>query len=418
MKRAIMLALIVLLAAATVFAGGQKSSGGSSGQTTLRFMGYNPESSRATYLKLLADKLPGIKIQFEYVNLDNFNNVLSAQLQAGNAPDIIEVGGETKLLAKAGYLLDITNQPFAGKYADSGYAAYSVDGKRYATPMQSWYEGIFYNKKIFRENGLSIPKSLNQFIQLHKDLKAKGIKPQAMGAQSWEPMMKQSIGIVNNEFYSKPAGKGFDEKFDRGEAKLADAWLPFVTEWSRMISEGCLTPDMLGVDYNQALTEFAAGKAAMLELGPWGVNDIMAQDPNFELGMFPIPGLSDGPGWLVGGPGSALAINARSKNIEAALKVLELTATPEAQAALIKDNAGSSFLTGFSSELGPIYADCAEAFKQGNVYAPWVAVWSFGNPIVEAYGKALQEVLSGTKTIKKALEDADAMNDTMRAAMK
>ena len=230
--------------------------------------------------------------------------------------------------------------------------------------------------------------------------------------------MKQSIGIVNNEFYSKPAGKGFDERFDRGEAKLVDAWLPYVTEWSRMITEGCLTPDMLGVDYNQALTEFATGRAAMLELGPWGVNDIMAQDPNFELGMFPIPGLSEGPGWLVGGPGSGLAINARSRNIEAALKVLELTATPAAQAALIKDNAGSSFLIGFSSELGPIYADCAEAFRQGNVYAPWVAVWSFGNPIVEGYGKALQEVLSGTKTIRRALEDADAINDTMRASMR
>jgi raffinose/stachyose/melibiose transport system substrate-binding protein len=133
-----------------------------------------------------------------------------------------------------------------------------------------------------------------------------------------------------------------------------------------------------------------------------------------NLGMFPIPGLSEGVGWLVGGPGSALAINAKSKHIEQALKVLDLTATPAAQEALIKDNAGSSYLVGVRADLGEIYSDCEEAFQAGNVYAPWVAVWEFGNPIVEEYGKSLQEVLAGTKTIKEALNDADEICRTLR----
>jgi raffinose/stachyose/melibiose transport system substrate-binding protein len=133
-----------------------------------------------------------------------------------------------------------------------------------------------------------------------------------------------------------------------------------------------------------------------------------------HLRMFPIPGLSDGPGWLVGGPGSALAINAKSKHIDQALELLDLTATPEAQEALIKDNAGSSFLIGVSADLGEIYADCEEAFQAGNVYAPWVAVWEFGNIIVEEYGKSLQEVLAGNSTIKQALINADEINRMMR----
>jgi len=230
-------------------------------------------------------------------------------------------------------------------------------------------------------------------------------------------MMKQSIGLVNNEFYSKPENKGFDEKFDKGEAKLADAWLPAVTEWYKVIQEGCLTQDMLGLSYEQAMDEFATGKAAMWESGPWAYNDIMAKDPNFELGMFPIPGVKEGPGWLIGGPGSGLAINAASKNIAAALQVLDKTATPEAQAALIKDNAGSSYLLGVNADLGATYTDCSEAFKAGNVYAPWTSAWTSGNPIVEAYGKSLQEVLAGTKTIEQALKDADDMNDQMRQSL-
>lgn len=383
----------------------------------IRLMAYNSEASRATYLELLKEKLPNINIIFEFVALDNFNNVLNAQLQAGQGPDIIEVGGETRLLANAGYLMDLTDEAFTAKYAEAGLSPYTVAGKVYAQPLQSWYEGIFYNKALFREAGVEVPKTFDAFIQLHKDLSAKGIKPQTMGAQSWEPMMKQSIGYVNNEFYADLANAGFDEKFDRGEASLAEAWLPYVQEWSRMIDEGCLVPDMLGMSYDQALDEFATGKAAMWESGPWAVNAILEKNPDIELGMFPIPGSKEGPGWLVGGPGSALAANAKTEHRDEVMQILELTATPEAQQALIKDNAGSSFLKGVEIDLGDIYADCDEAFKAGNVYAPWTAVWTSGNPIVEGYGKSLQEVLAGTKTVEQALKDADEINETMRESL-
>lgn len=390
---------------------------GSGEQVELRLMAYNAETTRATYLALLKEKFPEIKITFEFVALDNFNNVLNSQLQAGQGPDIIEVGGEARLLANAGYLMDLTSQSFVGKYAQAGLTPYSVDGKVYATPLQSWYEGIFYNKAIFKEHGIEVPKSLDAFIQIHKDLSAKGIKPQTMGAQSWEPMMKQSIGVVNNEFYSDPANKDFDDQFNAGEAKVSEAWLPYVEEWSKVITEGCLTQDMLGLSYDQALDEFATGKAAMWESGPWAVGTILEKNPEIELGMFPIPGLEEGPGWLVGGPGSAFAVNAKTEHAEEVMKILEFTATEEAQLALIKDNAGSSFLTGVEVDLGDIYTDCEEAFKAGNVYAPWTASWISGNPIVEGYGKSLQEVLAGTKTVKEALEDADEINDTMRETL-
>ena len=417
MKKFTAIMLIMIIALSSVFAQGSKEEAKTEGPVEIRLMAYNSETSRQTYLKLLEEKFPGVKINYQFVSLDNFNNVLNSQLQAGEGPDIIEVGGETRLLANAGYLMDLTDEEFTGRYAQAGLSPYTVNGRVYANPLQSWYEGIFYNKAIFREAGVEIPRSLDEFIALHKTLAEKGIKPQTMGAQSWEPMMKQSIGVVNNEFYSDPANKEFDEKFNRGEAKLAEAWLPYVEEWSRVITEGCITPDMLGLSYDQALDEFATGKAAMWESGPWAVNTIMEKDPNFELGMFPIPGIKEGDGWLVGGPGSALAVNAKTKHPEIVKEILEFTATPEAQQALVKDNAGSSFLTGVEIDLGDIYTDCAAAFANGNVYAPWTAAWISGNPIVEGYGKSLQEVLAGTKTIEQALMDADEINDIMRDSL-
>lgn len=389
----------------------KESSAKDDGVVKLRMMGYNAESSRATYLKYLDEKLPEIEIEFEFVSQDNFDNVLNSQLQAGEGPDIMELGGQTRLLANTNYLLDLSDQEFISKYADAGIQPYTIDGKVYAAPLQSWYEGIFYNKAIFEENGLSVPKTWDEFIELHKKLEEKGVKAQTMGAQSYEPMMKQSIALVNNEFYSDESNKDFDEKFNKGEASLAEGWLPAVEEWYKIIEEGCLTEDMLGLSYDQALDEFATGKAAMWQCGPWAVETIKEKNPDLDFGMFPIPGTNaDEPGWLVGGPGSAFAINAKSEHVEEALKVLELTATEEAQQALVKDNAGSSFVEGVEIDLGEIYADCDEAFKAGHVYAPWTAVWTNGNAVTEGYGKSLQEVLAGTKTVEDALKDADQIN--------
>lgn len=397
----------------------QPAKAEAAGETVkLRMMGYNAESVRATYLQYLSEQLPGIEIEFEFVSQDNFDNVLNSQLQAGEGPDIVELGGQTRLLAKAGYLLDLTGQDFLASYQEAGIQPYTTDGKVYATPLQSWYEGIFYNRTIFQENGIEIPKTWDEFIAVHKTLEAAGIKAQTMGAQSYEPMMKQSIALVNNEFYSKAENSGFDEQFNQGEGVLAVSWLPAVTEWYKIIEAGCLTEDMLGLSYDQALDEFATGKAAMWQCGPWAVETILSKNPELNLGMFPIPGTNaEEPGWLVGGPGSAFAINANSEHVEQALQVLEATATKEAQLALIQDNAGSSFVKGVEADLGDIYTECDAAFAAGHVYAPWTAAWDNGNAVTEGYGKSLQEVLAGSKSVEEALNDADGINNDLREAL-
>lgn len=384
---------------------------------SLRMLAYNAMSVRTTYLAFLEDKLPGIKLAYDTVPLDYYGSTLSSELLSGNGPDIIEVGGETRLLASTGRLLDLTDQAFVASFKKEGILPYSVGGKVYAVPLQSWFEGVYYNKDIFEKYGLNPPWNFEDFLSLHKTLKSLGVKAQIMGAQSWEPLMKQSIALVNSEFYADPKNACFDVAFDKGDTTLESSWLPAVTLWSRMISEGCLTPDMLSYSYEQAMEEFALGKAAMWQSGPWSLNEILRINPNIRLGMFPIPGTREDEGWLVGGPGSALAVNTNSKNKQAAISVLAATATNEAQAALVKDSKGLSYVSGVETDLGPVFDGCAGAIAKGHVYAPWTTAWSYGNPVVEAYGKALQEVLAGTKTVEQALRDADQTNSSLRKAI-
>ncbi len=414
----LMLSSLVLAGCGKTDETGSKESASGAGQSEkkvkIRIMGYNKEETRKSYLDYLKEKLPNVDIEFQFVDLKSFENMLRTQLAAGEGPDIFETSGSGAVYANAGYVEDLTDAPFTGKYNDTGLMRYQ--GKVYTIPLQSWFEGIWYNKDIFEKQGLTPPKTWDEWMAIHDKLRQAGIKPQAMGAKSWEPMMKQSMGMLLNEFYAKAENKDFDTAFSEGTKAVSGSWNDAVTKWTETIQKGNLTKDMLGIDYDQAQDEFATGKAAMWESGPWAAEALKQKNPNLNMGMFPIPGLAEGTGWLIGGPGSAFAVNKQSKHKDVVMQILELTATPEAQEALIKDNFGSSFLKGVDVQLPPEYADSAEAFKEGHVYAPWIT-WPFG-AIAEDYGKALQEVLTGAKTVDDALKVLDDKAEQQRKSLK
>ncbi|OPH49327.1 hypothetical protein BC351_37260 [Paenibacillus ferrarius] len=399
--------------AASTESGAKKSQ-----KVTIKIAGFNKEEGRKTYLEMLKEKFPNYDIQYQFIDNKQYSNVVTTYLASGEGPDILE-GGDAKWAA-AGYLEDLTSQPFVSKYYETGLKPFTVGGKVYSIPLQSWFEGIWYNKDLFVKAGIQPPKTFDDWMKAHDALRAAGIKPQAMGAKSWEPMMKQSIGVALNDFYSKPENKNFDEEFGKGSKKLFDNWKDAFTKWDQTVQKKNLTPDMLGIDYDQAQDEFATGKAAMWESGPWAYDGLMKKNPNLNLGMFPIPGSAQGSGWLIGGPGSAWSVNKNSKHKAEVMKILDLTSTNEAQTALIKDNFGTSFLKGAdNSGLPKQYADSADAFKEGHVYVPW-GNWGVlsGDGVITEIGKLLQDHLSGAKSIDDVLKNVDKKADELRNAIK
>ncbi|WP_219834541.1 ABC transporter substrate-binding protein [Paenibacillus sp. R14(2021)] len=373
---------------------------------TIRIASINRDDTRKTFLDMVKAKFPNITIDYNFIDNNTFSDVVTTQLISGDGPDIIE-GYDVKWV-KNGYLLDITGQPFVSKFFDEGLKQTTLDGKIYGIPTTGWFEGVWYNKDIFDKNGITPPKTFDEWLAIHDKLRANGVKPQAMGAQSWEPMMKQSISMALNEFYSKPENKDFDVDVQTGKRKFSE-WKDAFTTWDQMIQKKNITPDMLGITYDQALDEFASGKAAMWESGPWSYDAMMKKNPDLKLGMFPLPGKTSPTGYLVGGPGIPWTINAKSEHTKEAMQILDLMSTPEAQTALMKDYFGPSFLKGLDNpELPAQYDGVKEAFVLGRVYSPWPYWGPFsGNVFITELGKLLQDHLAGSKTIDEVLQAAD-----------
>ncbi|MEK8131967.1 extracellular solute-binding protein [Paenibacillus filicis] len=386
-------------------------------QTVLKLMIWDKEEQLKGAFDLFQQKHPEIKLDVNFTDNKQYDNILNTKLASGEGPDLFEVGAQIRNLAAAGFALDLTNEPFTKKFQETGLSSFTYKGHNYGIPWMSWVEGIFYNKDLFQKAGITqVPTTWDEFLQAHAKLKQAGIKPQAMGAKSWEPMMKQTLALVNAGFFSDPASKGWGDKFSNKQVNMNGTFDKYLEKWSEIVKQGYLTPDMLGMDYDQALDEFATGKAAMWESGNWAIESMKKKNANLNLGFFPIPAIEGKP-WLMGGPGAAWAVSKTSKNVEAAKTFLEFWATPEAQLAAQKTYGGGLFLKGTEASLDPAMDGAKEALAEGRIFAPWNE-WYGAQAIIVEYGKAMQDYLAGgRKSVTDVQKSADQKRDEMYETM-
>ncbi len=382
------------------------SEASEAGKTKIRMTYWNSEDTVQTLLSYLEEAVPDVEIEFQFIDNSNYDTIVDTQLSAGEGPDIIcESPGSALKHAKLGYLTEVND--LGALYSDAGTRLYSYDGNVYALPGISWFEGCYFNKALFEENNIELPTTFDEYIAVCKQFKELGITPLAAGLKSWEPMLKNSMAFVTAEYLSTPEGENFCADYREGKAKLAGTWNPYLEKWSEMITEGIYTTDMTGIDHDQALDEFATGKAAMFCSGPWDLETIMSKNPDLQIDMMPFYGTKASEGWLIGGPGCGFAVNAASKNQEAALKVLEAISTVEGQEAFWQDNqGGSSYLNGASFELPEAYNSAASALNAGNVYCPWNE-WGSAISAHETYGTEMQSYLLG-QDLDTTLSNIDA----------
>lgn len=423
MKRKLLSVLLTIALVGTIFTGcGKKEStdtkkdaaatesngSTSTEKTKIRLSYWNNENTVSALLAYLKEAVPDVEVEFQFIDNSNYATIVDAQLSAEEGPDIIcESPASALKHAKLGYLADVSE--LAKNFSAAGTSVYNYDDKTYALPGISWFEGIYFNKDLFEKNNIALPKTFDEYIDICKKLKELGIKPLAAGLKSWEPMLKNSMAFVTAEYLSTAEGKSFGTEYREGKTTLDGTWNKYIEKWSEMITAGVYTKDMTGIDHDQALEEFATGKAAMFCSGPWDLETIQSKNPELKVDMMPFYGTKESEGWLIGGPGCGFAVNEKSKKKEAAMKILQAIATPEGQKALWENNqGGSSYLNGVTFDLPEAYKSASSALNAGNVYCPWNE-WGDAAGAHEDYGKEMQNYLLGGQDIKTTLSNVDAV---------
>ncbi|MFD3565858.1 ABC transporter substrate-binding protein [Streptomyces sp. NPDC058667] len=244
-------------------------------------------------------------------------DALPAQFAAGNAPAL------TKQLAKSGKVVDIQLElDRLGVLGQLEPAAVSTikalyGGKLQALPYEYNIEGIFYNKKLFKENGVAVPGTWDELLAASEKLNAKGVQPfSASGAQGW-PLTR----LISGYLY-RSLGPDALDKVDAGTAKLTDpAYVKAAEEIAALGKKGYFGKGVGSIDYDTAMNQFLTGKSAMFYMGSWALANISDPEQNKvgaeNVGFMPFPAVKGGAGSVNQYPSNiGLAITLGSKNFD------------------------------------------------------------------------------------------------------
>ncbi|MFF8605016.1 extracellular solute-binding protein [Streptomyces sp. NPDC015346] len=393
--------------------GGSTSSGELSG--TVTWWDTSTVGSEDKVFKKIAEdftkKHPKVTVKYVNVPFGEAQNKFKNAAQSGSgAPDVIrsEVAW-TPEFADLGYLAPLDGTAALkneGDFLKQAAASTKYQGKTYAVPQVIDSMGIFYNKKIFKEAGVEVPKTVGELKTVSAKIK--------------EKTGKTGLYLRGDDAYwflSFLYGEGGDLVDADSKTVTVDnaAGVKALTTVKDLVDSGAAKTDATD-GWNNMQTAFKEGKVAMMINGPWAVSDTYAGKEftdKANLGIAPVPAGSAGQGAPQGGHN--LAVYAGSKNLNASYAFAEYMTSAETQAKVaaelsllptresvyIKPEVASNEMIGFFK---PVVDKAVER--------PWIPeTGSLFAPLVTEYTK----VLTGQTTPDKG---AKATGDAYRKLLK
>ena len=164
----------------------------------------------------------GVEVKaMPYADTSTYQAAVRASLRTPSAPGIFAwwSGYRMKDLVDAGLVADVTElwkkYTDAGLYSPSLASAYTFDGKIYGIPDLVAYWVVFYNKKVFKDQGIEVPKTWADVEAAAAKLKAAGITPFGATVDGRWPALSGSRN-------SSSAKSRLLAKLMNGEAKYTD----------------------------------------------------------------------------------------------------------------------------------------------------------------------------------------------------
>ncbi|WP_187274049.1 ABC transporter substrate-binding protein [Paenibacillus sp. N3.4] len=239
--------------------------------------------------KKFKEKYPNAKVEWDILVSEKYFEKMKAELAIGVGDDVI-FNQNVPELAKAGYLADLSDQPWVKDTLDATKPTITYQGKVYGAAQTVATFGMFYNKKMFADLGIQPPANWKDFIAANEKIKAKGITPIVGGFKDQWTLQYLLSGLT--EISSQ--NPKLEADFYSGKAKLNGPELQgALNKLGELAGKGYFNKSALTIDWPQTQIEFASGKAAMIYQGNWmpGVAQQTFKDKGFtpfEVGFFPI----------------------------------------------------------------------------------------------------------------------------------
>ncbi len=343
---------------------------------------------------------------------ESYEELMKTKMSANELPDVFTTHGWS-VARYSDYLMPINDLEWAADISEQIKPVITdKNGNMYVLPVDMDIAGIVCNMAVLEEAGVNPDEisTWDDFAAACDKVKAAGKTPIHMGGKdNWT--IGQYFDWAAPSFYITDESKSHADELKSGKFDTA-VWEEVAGMMSDWVAAGYFNEDVLTADYNSDIQSLAQAETAFAFYGNGGIVDTLGVNPDADMGMIPIPSVSEGdePS-LISGEDIAVGIWKDSKVKNEAIELLNYLARPDVLKGLAEAAGNKAGLNGVDAEIGKIgeyynkYAD-VEAFPYfDREYLPsgmWDVMCSTGADILAQKDGAVE---NAAKTMEQNFND-------------
>jgi len=261
------------------------------------------------------------------------DNIVKTRLATGQMTDIFwyNSGALLQALAPTRTLVDLADQPYAASLDPAFRAAVSVGDGLFGVPTRPAEAfGIFYNRRIYAELGLQVPRTWDEFMRNNEAIKASG---RTAVIQTYRDTWTSQILVLADYYNVQVLEPDWAARYTANGAKFADD--PVARKgFDRLAAVhdgGFLNEDFGAAGYEDGLRMLAEGEGAHYPMLTFAIPALteLYPDQMADIGFFSQPGDDAAKNGLTTWLPAAFYIPQSSSHLEEAKRFLAFAASPE-----------------------------------------------------------------------------------------
>ena len=409
MKRKIISTFLCLTMAVSLLVGcgsSESENGKNTVELVLWSIATESDTFHPAYLKAIAEfeaSHPGVTIKFEAFANESYKTKIKSAIAANELPDIFFTwaGGFSKPFVESGKVLELDSYYDTYKEELPGTVLENVtyDGRLYGSVITTPISVIFYNKKMFAEQGVKAPTTWDEWKQVCQKFSDAGITPIGVSAKdTWVLAMTHDAIALKLAGSEKLRGTLLKEEGSYTDEVFLDA----ATKLKELGEMGAFSKSAIGLSNDEASADFYAGKTAMYITGSWMAGSIQTDTENpSDFGVMPVPVLNSDHAAItdfMGGASDTLMAASASRYPDlAAAAVFELTRGISKYAYLDGVGIPAWKIDYDDSSVNALSKEVAEYAAKATSFTLWFDILMEAEDAGE-YLVLLQELYAGTLT--------------------
>ena len=324
-----------------------------------------------------------------------------------NLDDLYLLNPDTILiLGREGLLRDLSGLDSAKNLREIIRTANTVDGKLVAIPQEVVAYGLFVNVDLFRQCGLDLPETPEEFLECCRVFQENGIDTPIGANRWWLENFVFAQGFA--DLYNGGNTQAEIAALNSGEARYSDYMRPGFEFLQTLIDRGYIDPEKALV--SEAIEgegpDFLAGKTPIV-MAYWGAanTEIAYGKTDFEMQVIGFP---SSRGQMPVIPMTGWAVSAGSEHGDDTMRMLDVILSDEALQVYSETNRVISPSQNIKVECVPALRPLNDRIEEG-VYV----LGSNAGMDVEQWGNTcliVRRLLAG-ETVEECMQEFDRLQD-------